>query len=117
MPPSRALPREERAAILHRGEISKPGETLDRVERDGSEAREVAAAIRLLLLTVRGAGRRRALAAMGARGDRARCLWLLDSKTGAENIPLGRAAFELLMDVERAESGCVIRVETEMRRS
>lgn len=96
-----------RRRFLTREETAKLGEALDQIERDGSEAREVAAAIRLLLLT--GARVGEILSLRWEHVDtETRCLRLPDSKTGAKEISLGRAAFELLMDLERSESGYVI---------
>lgn len=96
-----------RRRFLTREETAKLGEALDRIERDGLETREVAAAIRLLLLT--GARVGEILSLRWEHVDtETRCLRLPDSKTGAKEISLGRAAFQLLMDLKRSDSGYVV---------
>lgn len=96
-----------RRRFLSREETGRLGDALDSVVRDGSETREVAAAIRLLLLT--GARVGEILSLRWEYVDtETRCLRLPDSKTGAKEIALGRSAFDLLMNLERSESGYVI---------
>lgn len=96
-----------RRRFLSREETARLGEALDWIERDGSETRHVVAAIRLLLLTGARVGEILSLRWEYVDSE-TRCLRLPDSKTGAKEIALGRAAFELLMSLGCSESGYVI---------
>lgn len=87
--------------FLSEAELARLGEVLDGAERAG-EHPSVVAAIRLLIFT--GCRRNEILTLEWEHVDfDRRCLWLPDSKTGAQMVPLGAPAIELLSGLPRIE--------------
>jgi len=100
-------PETMRRRFLTDDELRRLGDVLDAVERERAETPAVVAAIRLLLLT--GARLGEILGLRWEHVDRqACCLRLPDSKTGAKEVPIGRAAIEALDAIERTTSPWVI---------
>jgi len=100
-------PETMRRRFLTDDELRRLGDVLDAVERDRAETLSAVAAIRLLLLT--GARMGEILRLRWEHVDRrACCLRLPDSKTGAKEVPVGRAAIEVLDAIERTTSPWVI---------
>ena len=96
-----------RRRFLTREETARLGQALDESERDGSETQAATAAIRLLLLTGARVGEILSLRWEDVDTE-TRCLRLPDSKTGAKEIPLGHAAYELVLSLNHGESDYVI---------
>lgn len=91
---------KKRERYLSADELSRLGNTLARIESEGSELPSVLTAIRLLILT--GARLSEILELKWDYVDQERGLLALpDSKTGAKLIPLGRAAIEVLENAPR----------------
>ena len=87
--------------FLSEAELARLGEVLDEAEQAG-EHPSVIAAIRLLTFT--GCRRNEILTLKWEHVDFDRgCLWLPDSKTGAQMVPLGAPALELLSGLPRID--------------
>ena len=90
----------KRERFLTSEELARLGETLDRIERQGTQSFSTVAAIRLLLFT--GARLSEILTLKWSYIDLERRLILLpDSKTGAKPIPLSVPAVEVLDKLPR----------------
>ena len=87
--------------FLSEAELARLGEVLVEAEQAGKHP-SVIAAIRLLIFT--GCRRNEVLTLKWEHVDFDRgCLWLSDSKTGAQMVPLGAPAIELLSAHPRAD--------------
>jgi len=92
---------QKRDRFLSAAELAQLGDALAAAET-GNENPHAVAAIRLLVLT--GARKSEILTLRWKHVDTERpCLRLLDSKTGAKDIPLGAAALEALSEIPRVE--------------
>ncbi len=99
--PCRHVPKyreHRRERFLLPAEITRLGEALDAIERDGTETKAAILAIRLLVLTGCRLGEIQTLRWSYIRGDAA---YLPDSKTGAKKVHLGPEGLALLRRVER----------------
>jgi integrase len=87
--------------FLSETELARLGDVLDGAEQVG-EHTSVVAAIRLLIFT--GCRRNEILTLKWEHVDFERgCLWLPDSKTGAQMVPLGAPAIELLSGLSQID--------------
>ncbi len=103
----RHYPENKRRRFLSGEELARLGQTLEQGEQLTLAERPALDAIKLLLLT--GARCGEILTLRWEHVDRER--WVLrlpDSKTGAKEIPLGRAAQQILRRIERTTSPWVI---------
>ncbi len=95
------FPERKIERFLSEAELARLGAVLDGAEQAG-EHRSVIAAIRLLIFT--GCRRNEILTLEWEHVDFDRgCLWLADSKTGAQMVPLGAPALDLLSGLPRIE--------------
>ena len=88
----------KRETFLSHEEMARLGETLQDVERDGSESQFVVAAFWLLIFTGCRLGEIQKLRWEEFKGD---CVMFLDSKTGPKRVPLSDAAISVINSLPR----------------
>ncbi len=88
----------KRERFLSPEEIDRFWRTLDNAEKDGTETAHVVAAFKLFLLTGCRLREIQTLRWTYVQGD---VIWLPDAKTGPRKVLLGKAALEVLANLER----------------
>ena len=91
---------KKRERYLSPEELNRLGDTLRKLELDGTESQAAIDALRLLILTGCRLGEIQTLKWEYVRGN---IIYLPDSKTGAKRVYLGKGALEVLANIEQQD--------------